>query len=155
MSDNYIFPSYSTKLDCITHKPPPAQPSNNKRVVDIYVVRSATPIKFGEKFIGKSGPPVSAPLPTSNVERFNNFCVESTYKPPPEDLFVQPEIEEDLNNNNNTLFTANSKPFNVSVKKFEPVALQLSKCNAENLDILDIEKKNNELILQMRRKCKV
>lgn len=145
VNENYMFPAYKSKLDYISHKPPPAQTPNNKKVVDIYVVRSATPIKFGE---------VSLPMPSSNIERFNNYCLNTTYKSPPEDLFAQPEMEDLSNTNNTTLYTANSKPFNGSVKKIEPIALQLSKCNAENLDILDVEKKNNELILQMRRKCK-
>lgn len=163
MNESYnIFSNYKSKIDFITHKPPPAkvnsQHQSNKlttnKVLDLYFVKAAAPIKFGNsKSIDSNLNQVDS---MTSVEKYNDFCLKNKYQPPPLKLFDDnPSINKgQIANKPNVLYTANSKPYNSNqVKSFEPM-LQISKINYNNIDILNVEKNNNDLIQQMREKCK-
>ncbi len=163
LDGNYnLFSDYKSKIDLITHKPPLAQPVsiNSDKTVNIYVVNTATPIKFNNSYCGsletkKAQSTGTIINPITNIEKFDKYCSNTIYRPPPTHLFEEPTSRTStLNNNlnNKTFYTANSKPM---MKQNQDIpVLQMAKLNVENLDIMDVERKNNELILQMRRNCK-
>ena len=163
MNESYnIFSNYKSKIDFITHKPPPAQnnpqqqtnKTTTNKILDVYLVKAAAPIKFGNsKSIDSNLNQMDA---ITSVEKYNDFLIKSKYQPPPLKLFEDnPSINKDqVPNKTSTLYTANSKPYNSNqTKNFEPM-LQISKMNYNNMDILNVEKNNNDLIQQMREKCK-
>ena len=117
--------------------------ATSNKVVDIYLVNTATPIKFNERF-------------GDQYERYNDFCIKNTLTRPvmPKNLFEPVEVLPSHSRiNQNALYVANSKPLLFNNKQtFE--SLHVSKINVDNLDILNVEKKNNELLLRMRDKCK-